>query len=200
MKSSLLLLVPLKFYKKKFRKAIRAARQFDTISTSTPPSNAQQYAQSYVSRTIHRSNKTHYLNKTAIEELRLVSLSFQRSDRVQTCPIAHLVDRVEDCVAHGDSSLDSAGGFSIECRFWWYHEWRKEIRNFTLRHNRNNKDGKLISVSTFLSMPLSSSTTLPYASISKKTRTHQILILQHFSSPTTPLLSLGALKAASVPT
>lgn len=130
----------------KFRKAIKAARQLDTISASERPSNAEKFAQSYVSRTVHRSNKQHYLNKTAFEELQLISLALQDPTVSKRCPIAHLVDRVEDCIAHGDSSLDAAGGFSVECRFWWYHEWSEEIRQFTLRHHRHNKDGKLISI------------------------------------------------------
>lgn len=130
----------------RFRNAIKAARQSDTISTNSPPTNAQSYARAFVSRTIHRSAKAHYLNKTAIEELKLITWALTDPTVSKRCPIAHLVDRVEDCIAHGDSSLDAAGGFSIECRFWWYHEWGDEVRRHTLKFIKNNKDGKLISI------------------------------------------------------
>ena len=31
-------------------------------------------------------------------------------------------------------------------KFWWYIEWPKDIRKYTLKYQRKNKDGKLISI------------------------------------------------------
>ena len=131
---------------RKFREAIKAARATDTFTTEEPSSDVQSFAQSWVARTVHRAQKKHYLNKTAKLELQLILAALQDPTVSKRCPIAHLVDRVEDCQAHGDSSLDAAGGFSLACRFWWYHEWGDEIRQLTLRFMRTNKNGRLISI------------------------------------------------------
>lgn len=131
---------------KKFRAAIKVARASDTLSTQEPPSEAKHFAQSWVARSVHRAHKRHFLNKTAKAELQLILRALSDDAISKRCPIAHLVDRVEDCKAHGDSSLDAAGGFSIECKFWWYHEWSAEIRAHTLKVMRSNKEGKLISI------------------------------------------------------
>ena len=130
----------------KFRAAVKTARASDTITTAAPPSSEKTFAQSYVARTIHRAKKRHFLNKTAKAELKLIFTALSDPTVSKRCPIAHLVDRVEDCKSYGDSSLDAAGGFSIECRFWWYIEWSEEIRAHTLRVMRNNRDRKLISI------------------------------------------------------
>ena len=131
---------------RKFREAIKAARANDTFTTDEPSSDVRSFAQSWVARTVHRAQKKHYLNITAKLELQIILAALQEPKVSKRCPIAHLVDRVEDCQAHGDSSLDAAGGFSLACRFWWYHEWSDEIRQLTLRFMRTNKNGRLISI------------------------------------------------------
>ena len=35
-------------------------------------------------------------------------------------PIAHLIPRIPDFVAYGDSCLTSMGGYCVELKFWWY--------------------------------------------------------------------------------
>ena len=53
-------------------------------------------------------------------------------------PISHLVDRDPDYQVWGDSSLDCAGGYSHQLKFWWFLEWLQSIKNKTLKHFKVN--------------------------------------------------------------
>eukprot|EP00957_Ditylum_brightwellii_P044858 3402785-Ditylum_brightwellii.AAC.1 len=61
-------------------------------------------------------------------------------------PIAHLVSRTPDFTADGDSSLDSAGGFYLFLKFWWYLDWPEDITARSIREIKKDKSGKLISI------------------------------------------------------
>ena len=108
--------------------------------------NELHFHQGTIHRILHKSKKTHFLNTTAKEELRLILLILSSKTISLRTPIAHLVSRDPTAQGCGDSSLDAAGGFSLECRFWWYLEWSPEIRQRTIRFRHNNADGKLISI------------------------------------------------------
>ena len=124
---------------KAFREALRRAEDSEFVT-----GDQQTFTEGYINRTVHRSRRKHYLNQTAKEELRLIRLALS-SCSLRT-PIAHLVSRDPSGKAYGDSSLDAAGGWSTDCRFWWYLEWSQEIRDRTLRFHKNNADGKLINI------------------------------------------------------
>jgi hypothetical protein len=126
---------------KAFRQALKKVATDEFITT-----NQRTFNEGFINRTIHKSKKTHFLNATAKEELRLIRLVLSSENVSLRTPFAHLVSRDPTAKAWGDSSLDAAGGFSIQCSFWWYLEWSPEIRNGTLRFHRNNADGKLISI------------------------------------------------------
>jgi len=126
---------------KAFREAVKSVTQEECI---TP--NERTFHEGLIHRMLYKSKKTHYLNSTAKEELRLIKLILSSNDISLRTPIAHLVPRDPSGQSCGDSSLDAAGGFSLECRFWWYLEWSHEIRRRTLRFRRNNRTGELISI------------------------------------------------------
>lgn len=126
---------------KAFRDAMKALDNDEFVAP-----NERSYHQGVLHRLVHKSRKIHYLNSTAKEELRLIRLALMDPTISLRTPIAHLVPRDPSGKAWGDSSLDAAGGFSIDCRFWWYLEWSEDIRRRTLRYRRNNSDGKFISI------------------------------------------------------
>lgn len=95
---------------------------------------------------IHRSKQAFYLNRTAIEEFQIIRQAIADPTIDKTCPIAHLVPKEPDAECSGDSSLDSAGGWSIDMEYWWYIEWPQQVRQNTLRFIKNNKNGKLIAI------------------------------------------------------
>ena len=49
-------------------------------------------------------------------------------------PISHLVDRDPDYQVWGDSSLDCAGEYSHQLKFWWFLDWPQTDKNKTLKH------------------------------------------------------------------
>ena len=63
-------------------------------------------------------------------------------------PLSHLVDRDPDFQVWGDSSLDCAGGYSHQLKFWWFLEWPQTIKQKTLKYFKINiyENDKLISI------------------------------------------------------
>lgn len=126
---------------KAFRQAMKKVAEDESMTQ-----NQRTFTQGYINRTVHESKRSHFLNSTAIEELRLTRLVLSSESISLRPPIAHLVSRDPTAEAWGDSCLDAAGGFSLRCSFWWYLEWSVEIRRHTLRFHKNNKNGRLISI------------------------------------------------------
>ena len=104
------------------------------------------FAQSKVAKKQHRTPVKHNILPTLREELNLLREIFEDSSVKWSSPIAHLVPRVHDAVAAGDSSLRAAGGWSTDLGFWWHLEWPEEVVQRTLLYLKNNKKGKFISI------------------------------------------------------
>ena len=85
-------------------------------------------------------------NKTLRHELRIVEKTLSDPSISLARPIGHVVKRTPSAIAHSDSCLSAAGGFSIEMGFYWYIEWPESIQSCTLRYVKNNKDNKLITI------------------------------------------------------
>jgi hypothetical protein len=128
---------------KQFRLQIKRAKQaaYDDESTMR-----KSFAQSESAKKVHNFKKQHWILPTLKEEIRLIHLALSSPDISKECPIAHLIPDIENGDAHGDSSLDSAGGWSIPMRFWWWINWDEKIRQRTLRFVKDGKSGKLIDI------------------------------------------------------
>jgi hypothetical protein len=46
----------------------------------------------------------------------------------------------------GDSCLEGARGYSTSPDYWWHISFPKEVKQHTLLHKKDNKDGSLISI------------------------------------------------------
>jgi hypothetical protein len=46
----------------------------------------------------------------------------------------------------GDSCLEGAGGYSTLLGYWWHIPFPGEVKQRTLLHKKDNKDGHLISI------------------------------------------------------
>ena len=64
--------------------------------------------------------------------------------------IGHIVPRTPDFITFGDSSLQGAGGYSLDLKFLWYLEWPQEIQQLTMKAYeilvKNHLTGELISI------------------------------------------------------
>jgi hypothetical protein len=135
-----------KHYREMLKEAKRARIPSTRASKFDPDRLAASYASSTTARLQHQSRELFFINRTLRLELDLIRKALS-SPWIDMCrPIAHLVDRDPSGIAWSDSSLDAAGGYSINMKFWWYIEWPQEIKQFTLRFVKNNADNTLISI------------------------------------------------------
>ena len=131
-------------------KSSRAFRNLLEMITREPTTEEEalisSFATSQAASKIHHSKRVYFLNKTAVEEFQIIRQAMADPKIEKSCPIAHLVPKDPDAESSGDSSLDSAGGWSIDMEYWWYLEWPAEVRQHTLRFIKNNKNGELIAI------------------------------------------------------
>ena len=125
---------------KQFREFIKMAKDLEATS------NERTFAQSATARQVHACTNKHWINKTLLQELHLITKALESALISKRAPIGHLIRRDPSATAWSDSCLYAAGGFSTDMRFWWYFEWPPEVRKFTLVYVRNNANGDLISI------------------------------------------------------
>ena len=127
---------------KSFREQIKIAKGKAIESNEMEKS----FAQAEMARKVHNLKQVHYINGTMRDELDIIRAAITSPKISKSIPIAHLIPDREDAVTYGDSSLDSAGGWSITMEFWWWIDWDPDIRSKTLRFIKDGKDGKLIDI------------------------------------------------------
>ena len=106
----------------------------------------KSFAQSESAKKVHNFKKEHWILPTLKDELRLIHTALSSPEISKECPIAHLIPGIVNGDAHGDSSLDSAGGWSVIMKFWWWINWDEKIKKRTLRYIKDGKSGKLIDI------------------------------------------------------
>jgi hypothetical protein len=104
------------------------------------------YAASTTASMVHHSHRRFFINRTLRAELQLVESALSSPWIDMSRPIAHFVQRDPSGIAWSDSSLDAAGGYSVDMKFWWYIQWPEEVRQRTLRFVKNNSTNTLISI------------------------------------------------------
>ena len=125
---------------KQFRDMIRLQKDAEATELH------RTFAQAYTGRAIHHDPKLHNINSTLKEEIKLITAALSADWVNKRSKIAHMIPRSPTGVGKSDSSLSAAGGYSFDMFFWWYLEWPQEIRQFTLKYIKNNKNGDLISI------------------------------------------------------
>ena len=108
--------------------------------------NTRSFVQAVSAKAIHHSKIRIEFNATLRRELRLIERALRSEWIDLRRPISHMVHRIPSGIAHSDSCLRAAGGFSISMRFWWYIEWDERIQKRTLRYVKNAKLGTLITI------------------------------------------------------
>ncbi len=61
-------------------------------------------------------------------------------------PISHIIPRMLTFTYFGNSCLKGAGGYSILLGFCWHIPFSEAVKQRTLLHKQDNKDGLLISI------------------------------------------------------
>ena len=100
-----------------------------------------------LARMVHHAKHKYIISKDMRREIEFFCKKLLPNSGIRwETPIAHIIQQTPSAMAYGNSSLEGAGGYSIELKFWWHIEFPEEVKLCTLLHRKDNKDGKLASV------------------------------------------------------
>ena len=108
----------------------------------------KKFALSKIAKAIWNSSAKCFITKTLRAELKLLADIMQDENFAWETPIAHLIPRTPDFAAWGDSSIEAAGGFSVDLKFYWHIKWPESVTSRTLKYFtiRSKENEKLISI------------------------------------------------------
>ena len=130
---------------KKFVDIIKDSNSTDTDDISLL---RKKFAASKLAKAIWNCNIRCFISKSLRSELKLLSDIMKNKKFCWETPIAHLIPRTPDFSAWGDSSIEAAGGFSLNLKFFWHVKWPKEITSKTLKYFtiRTKENEQIISI------------------------------------------------------
>ena len=106
-----------------------------------------QHALKKAARMIYHSPSEYNIVPSMKEEIAFFQKFLEPdSGIIWQAPIAHLIKKTPTATAYGHASLDGAGGFSTELKFWWHLQFPEAVRRLTLLHLSDNRDSNLISI------------------------------------------------------
>jgi hypothetical protein len=98
-------------------------------------------------RQVHHAKFEFNINKTMRQEIDFFCEKIlPRSNIKWETPIAHIIPWMPTFTSFGDSCLEGAGGYSTLLGYWWHIPFPEEVKQRTLLHKKDNKDGHLISI------------------------------------------------------
>jgi hypothetical protein len=102
--------------------------QVDTITDPDVRKHYLTFHQRQFAREVFQSTDRISLSREMLRDVALLLEATKHPPCWQT-PLAHIVPRVPDFTAYGDSCLEGAGGYSLELKFWWHLNWQSDIRS-----------------------------------------------------------------------
>ena len=108
----------------------------------------KKFALSKIAKAIWNSSAKCFITKPLRAELKLLADIMENKEFHWETPIAHLIPRTPDFAAWGDSSIEAAGGFSLDLKFFWHIKWPESVTSRTLKYFtvRSKENDKLISI------------------------------------------------------
>ncbi len=100
-----------------------------------------------VARQVHHTKFEFNIIKTMCQEIDFFREKLLPESNIKwETPIAHIIPRMPMFTSFGDSCLEGAGGYSTLLGYWWHIPFPDEVKQRTLHHEKDNKDGRLISI------------------------------------------------------
>jgi hypothetical protein len=100
-----------------------------------------------VARQVHHAKFEFNINKTMPQEIDFFRVKLLPESNIKwETPIAHIIPRMPRFTSFGDSCLVGAGGYSPLLGYWWHIPFPNKVKQRTLLHKKDNKDGRLISI------------------------------------------------------
>ncbi len=105
------------------------------------------FAMKKAAHLVHHAKFKYNINKTMHQEIKFFCKKLLLESGIAwETPIAHIITWMPTFTSFGDSCLKGAGGYSIMLGFWWHIPFPEAVKQHTLLHKRDNKDGLLISI------------------------------------------------------
>ncbi len=124
-----------------------------SLKTGTFPCSAKDqvkhinFAMKKAAHLVHHAKFKYDINKTMRQEIEFFCKKlFLESNITWETPIAHIIPQMPTFTSFGDSCLKGAGGYSILLGFWWHISFPQAVKQRTLLHKQDNKDGLLILI------------------------------------------------------
>jgi hypothetical protein len=125
-----------------------------SLKTGTFPCSAKDqvkhinFAMKKAAHLVHHAKLKYNINKTMRQEIEFFCKKLLPESNIGwETPIAHVIPRMPTFTSFGDSCLKGAGGYSfLLLGFWWHIPFPKAVKQRTLLHKQDNKDGLLISI------------------------------------------------------
>jgi hypothetical protein len=104
-------------------------------------------------RQVHHAKFEFNINKTMHQEIDFFCKKCLPESNIKwETLIAHIIPRMQTFTSFGDSCLEGAGGYSTLLGYWWHIPFPNEVKQHTLLHKKDNKDGHLISINVLESV------------------------------------------------
>jgi hypothetical protein len=96
---------------------------------------------------VHHAKFKYNINKTMRQEIEFFHEKLLLESNIAwETPNAHIVPWMPMFTSFDDCCLEGAGGYSILLGFWWHIPFPKLVKQRTLLHKQDNKDGLLILI------------------------------------------------------
>jgi hypothetical protein len=124
-----------------------------SLKTGTFPCSAKDqvkhinFAMKNAAHLVHHANFKYNINKTMCQEIEFFCKKLLLESNIAwETPINHIIPRMPTFTSFGDSCLKGAKGYSILLSFWQHIPFPEAVKQRTLLHKQDNKDGLLISI------------------------------------------------------
>ncbi len=122
-----------------------------SLKTGTFPCSAKDqvkhinFVMKKAAHLVHHAKFKYNINKTMRQEIEFFRKKLLLESNIAwETPIVHIIPWMLMFTSFGDSCLKGAGGYSILLGFWWHIPFPEVVKQCTLLHKRDNKDGLFI--------------------------------------------------------
>ena len=132
---------------REFRDVVQSLRTGSYLCSAKDQAKYISFALKKSAKMIHHAKFKFRITSSMRQEIEFFREQLRpESEILWETPIAHIILRTPSASSFGDSSLEGAGGYSIELGFWWHIDFPHEVKQRTLLFKTDNKDGQLISI------------------------------------------------------
>jgi hypothetical protein len=149
----------------------------------------------------HHAKFKYNINKMMRQEIEF----FRKKLLLESCitwetPIAHIITWMPTFTSFGDRCPKGAGGYSIMLGFWWHIPFPEAVKQRTLLHKRDNKDGLLIwiNVLEFVTVIINYCATLHIVTTTSVTDDPYLVLLNVINNASAQSWTTGACKKSKV--